>query len=115
MALVVVKDDRVELRAPFHAGLPYRCRALGGRWKGSEVGWVFERDHEDALRVICLDLFGLDGREESLKDAVDLEVTVDERAVSRSVFEVHGRPITLLGREIAAPLPERDLARPGRG
>ena len=86
-----------------------------GRWKGPEVGWVFERDHENALRAICVDLFGLDGHEESLKDAVDLEVTVDERAVSRSVFEVHGRLISLLGREIAAPLPGRDVARPGRG
>ena len=94
MALVVVKDDRVERRAPFDPGLPYRCRALGGRWKGAEVGWFFERGHEEALHAICVDLFGLDGRAESLKDAVDLEVTVDERAVSRTVFEVHGRPIT---------------------
>ena len=115
MVLVVVKDDRLELRAPFHPGLSYRCRALGGRWKGVEVGWVFELEKEDALRALCLELFALDGREESLQDTVDLEVTVDERTVVRSVFEGYGRSIAFLGREIIVPLPNRDLARPGRG
>ena len=115
MVLVLVKEDRLELRAPFHGGLSYRCRGLGGRWKGVEVGWVFEREHEDAVRVICLDLFGLDGHPESLENTVDLEVTVDEQVVSRTVFETTGRPIAFLGREIAAPLPRKDVARPGRG
>ena len=115
MVLMLVTEDRLELRAPFPAGLPYRCRGLGGRWKGAEVGWVFERQHENAVRLICLDLFGLDGHPESLEDTVDLEVTVDEQVVSRTVFETTGQPIAFLGREIAAPVPRKDVARPGRG
>lgn len=115
MVLMQVKEDRLELRAPFHEGLPYRCRTLGGLWKGADVGWVFDRDREDALRAVCLELFGLDGREESLQDTIDLEVTVDEHVLQRVVFQACGRPVALLGREIAAPLPRRDVARPGRG
>ncbi len=77
MAVALVKEDRLELRAPFHGGVPYRCRGLSGRWKGVDVGCVFEREHDDAVRVICLDLFDLDGHPESLEDTVDLEVTVE--------------------------------------
>ena len=115
MVLVVVKDDRLELRAPFHPALSYRSRALGGRWKGADVGWMFDLDREDALRALCLELFALDGRQESLRDTVDLEVTVDERTVVRSVFEHCGRSIAFLGRDIIVPLPNRDVAQPGRG
>ena len=115
MVLVIVKDDWLELRAPFHPALSYRGRALGGRWKGAEVGWVFDLDREDALRALCLELFALDGCEESLQDTVDLEVTVDERTVVRTVLERYGRSIAFLGRDIVVPLPNRDVARPGRG
>lgn len=88
---------------------------MGGRWKGAEVGWVFELVHEEAVRGLCFDLFGVDGREESLRDTVDLEVTVDEHVVQRTIFVAYGQPIAFLGREIAAPLPRRNVARPGRG
>ena len=90
MVAVLVKTDRLELRAPFHNALPYRSKSLGGRWKGAEVGWVFELVHEEAVRGLCFDLFGVDGREESLRDTVDLEVTVDEHVVQRTVFVAYG-------------------------
>ena len=112
---VTVEDDRLELRAPFHSGLPYRSKSLDGRWKGAEVGWVLELARKEAVRGLCLDLFGLDGREKSLRDTVDLEVTVDEHVLQPTVFVAYGQPIAFLGREIAVPLPRRDVARPGRG
>ena len=115
MVLVLAKADRVELRAPYHPTLPHRCRALGGRWQGAETGWVFAPDQEEALRAVCLDVFGLDGREEAPRDMVELRVVVDERAVIRTVFKAFGRPIFLLGRQIAAAVPNRKTARPGRG
>ena len=115
MVLVVSKGDYIELRAPYHPGLLHHCRALGGRWKGADTGWVFAPDQEQALRAVCLDVFGLDGREELLQDCVELQVIVDERLVTRRTFVSYNQPLFLLGREIAGRIPKREIARPGRG
>ena len=55
MVAVLVKTDRLELRAPFHNALPYRSKSLGGGWKGAEVGWVFALVDEEAVRGLCFD------------------------------------------------------------
>lgn len=72
---------------------------------------MFEREHEEVVRVICLNLFGLDGHPESLEDTVDLEVMVNEQVVSRTVFETTGRPLP----SSAARSPRRCPARTSRG
>ena len=108
-------DDRLELRAPFHPALPFRAKQIGGRWRGADTGWIFALEHEDAVRSICSDIWGVDGREETARDAVTLRVEVDERTVVRSVFTAYSQPIYLVGREIADALKSRKTARPGRG
>ena len=115
MVAVLVKTDRLELRAPFHNALPYRSKFLGDRWTRAEVGWVFELVHEEAVRGLCFDLFGVDGRE-GLRDTVNLEVTVDEHVMQRTVFVAYGQPIAFArsGDRSAPAATKRRPARPRR-
>ena len=115
MVIVLATPDHLQLRAPYHPSLPFRAGQIGGKWRGAEIGWVFARDQEAAVRLMCLDIWGLDGREESLREMVALRITVDERAAVRTVFEAINRPVYLVGREIAASLKNLKAARPGRG
>ena len=115
MVTIKTVPGRLELDAPYHPALPFRAKQIGGKWLGSEIGWVFPLEEERALRALCLDIWAIDGSPARLEDMVDLQITVNERAPIRSVFMAYEKPIYLVGREIAAALKNRRAARPGRG
>ena len=115
MVTIRIAHGRLELSAPYHPVLPFRSRQIGGKWLGSEVGWVFPLEEEDALRRVCLDIWAVDGSPSSSDAIVDLQITVDERTPVRSIFVAYQSPIFLVGREIAASLKNRRGARPGCG
>ena len=76
---------------------------------------VISLEEEQAHREVCLDIRSVDGSPGSMDETVELQVSVDERALVRSVFGAYQSPIFLVGREIAASLTNRRGARPGRG
>jgi hypothetical protein len=115
MVTIRIAHGRLELRAPYHPILPFRSKQIGGKWLGSEVGWVFPLEEEEALRRVCLDIWAVDGSPSALDVTVDLQVTVDERAPVRAIFVAYQSPIFLVGREVAASLKNLRGARPGRG
>jgi hypothetical protein len=115
MILITTKADRLELRAPFHPLLSPNARALGGRWRGSEVGWAVPVSQEEALRALCLRMWGVDGTPEASSDVVQLRIEVAERDIRFPIWRAHNDSIYLVGREIAASLKNRRGARPGRG
>jgi hypothetical protein len=115
MAIVKIAPDHLALQAPYHPALPHRCKQIGGRWMGNDYGWSFSLCEEQALRGICLDIWGVDGTPSAFDDTVDLQVTVMEEGPQRQVFEAYEEPVYLVGREIAAALKNRRAARPGRG
>jgi hypothetical protein len=115
MVTIRIAPGRLELQAPYHPALPFRSKQIGGKWFGSEIGWVFPLEEEKALRALCFDIWAVDGLPASVEETVDLQITVDERTPVRSVFVAYEKPIYLVGREIAAALKTRRAARPGRG
>ena len=115
MVTIRIAHGRLELDAPYHPVLPFRSKQIGGKWLGSEAGWVFPLEKEEALRRVCLDIWAVDGSPLSLDERVELQITVDERAPVRSIFVAYQSPIFLVGREIAASLKNLRAARPGRG
>jgi hypothetical protein len=115
MVTIRIAHGRLELHAPYHPVLPFRSKQIGGKWLGPEVGWVFPLEEEEALRRVCLDIWAVDGSLSDLDEAVDLTITVDERAPVRAIFVAYQSPIFLVGREVAASLKNLRGARPGRG
>jgi hypothetical protein len=115
MVTIRIAHGRLELHAPYHPILPFRSKQIGGKWLGPEVGWVFPLEEEEALRRVCLDIWAVDGSLSDLDEAVDLTITVDERAPVRAIFVAYQSPIFLVGREVAASLKNLRGARPGRG
>jgi hypothetical protein len=115
MVTIRIVRGRLELQAPYHPVLPFRSKQIGGKWLGSDVGWVFPIEEEEAVRRVCLDIWAVDGLPASLGETVELQIAVDERAPVRSVFVAYQSPIFLVGREIAASLKNQRGARPGRG
>jgi hypothetical protein len=130
MVTIRIAHGRLELHAPYHPVLPFRSKQIGGKWLGPEVGWVFPLeclyaaeafgyakglDGSGALRRVCLDIWAVDGSLSDLDEAVDLTITVDERAPVRAIFVAYQSPIFLVGREVAASLKNLRGARPGRG
>ncbi|WP_284948249.1 hypothetical protein [Acidisoma cladoniae] len=113
--VVIQVSDRLELQAPYHPVLPHRSKQIGGLWLGAGIGWSFPHSQEEALRALCLDIWGVDGTRAAFEDTVEIKVTVDEQVPYRRVFEAAEQPIYLVGREIAASLRSRRGARPGRG
>jgi hypothetical protein len=92
-----VTKGRLELQAPYHPILPFRSKQIGGKWLGSEIGWVFPLEEEQALRRVCLDIWAVDGSPTSFEKTVELQITVDERARSLNLRrlpepDLPGRP-----------------------
>ena len=115
MVIISATEDRLELRAPYHPDLPSRAAQVGGRWRGSDIGWVFARDREAEVRSVCLGIWGHDGTPETAGDLVQIRISVNEHLLPRAVFEAMEQPVYLVGHEIAAALKNRRAARPGRG
>jgi hypothetical protein len=115
MILITANADRLELQAPFHPLLSMNAKALGGRWRGSEVGWTIPIAQEAALRALCLRTWGVDGTPEASSDVVQLRIEVAERDIRFPIWRAYNDAIYLVGREIAASLKNRRAARPGRG
>jgi hypothetical protein len=115
MVLIQRNANGLELQAPFHPNLSLHAKALGGRWRGQEVGWVFSIDRAEALRALCLRVWGVDGTPEAFADLVQLRVEVDEQDIRYPIWEGYNNAVYLVGREIAASLKNRRAARPGRG
>ena len=115
MVVIKTNGDRLELVAPFHPDLSLQAKHLDGRWRGQEVGWVFQLQHEDALRMLCLRMWGVDGTPDAVADLVRLQIEVDCSLTHSTVWHAHDAPVYLVGREIAASLKNGRAARPGRG
>lgn len=52
--------NEVHLKSHYVPDFPTIARRLGGRWNGN--AWVFSRNHLNAVRNACLDIYGEDGR-----------------------------------------------------
>ena len=115
MVVIKARAERLELRAPYHPNLSLYAKPLGGLWRGQEVGWVFPHAQADALRALCLRMWGVDGTAEALHDVVHLRVEVDEQDLRLPIWRGYNSPVYLMGREVAASLKSRRAARPGRG
>jgi hypothetical protein len=115
MVMIKIESEHLALQAPYHPALPHRCKQIGGRWMGNAYGWSFSLHEEQAVRDICLDIWGVDGTPSALENMVDLKVTVAEEGPQRQVFQAYEEPVYLVGREIAAALKNHRAARPGRG
>ncbi|MFT9161613.1 MAG: hypothetical protein ABF491_14810 [Acetobacter sp.] len=115
MAVVTVADGRITLTAPFHPDLSPIAYGLRGRFLGKDVGWAFVPEHEARLREICMHLWGVDGRAESMADTTSIIVTVEEMSIGNPVFRKFNADIYLGGCQIAGVLKTRPVARPGKG
>lgn len=115
MVVIRTNGDRLELVAPFHPDLSMHAKRLDGRWRGQEIGWVFELGREDALRALCLRIWGVDGTPDAVADCVELRIEADYTDIWSAVWIAHDAPVYLVGREIAASLRNGRAARPGRG
>jgi hypothetical protein len=115
MVVIEVRADRLELRAPYHPDLSLHTKPLGGLWRGQDIGWTFPHAQAEALRALCLRMWGVDGTAEALHDLVHLRVEVDEQDLRFPIWRSYNNPVYLVGREIAASLKSRSAARPGCG
>lgn len=115
MVQITTNPTHLTLQAPFHPSLSFHAKALNGRWKGQEIGWLFGHEHDAALRALCVRLWGVDGTPEAMAELVDLRITVEQRDIHASVWSAQNEALYLVGREIAASLKNRRAARPGRG
>jgi len=115
MVLITAKAGRLELQAPYHPELSIQAKSLTGRWLGPEIGWAFSLERENALRVLCLRMWGVNGTPEAMADLVTLRIEVAEQDIGYPIWHGYNAPVYLVGREIAASLKNRRAARPGRG
>ncbi len=115
MVVIEARTDHLRLQTPYHPDLSLHTRPLGGLWRGQDVGWVFPNAQADALRALCLRMWGVDGTAEALHDLVHLRVEVDEQDLRFPIWRSYNNPVYLVGRELAACLKSRNDARPGCG
>src|ERR1700712_19141 len=115
MVVITASADRLELQAPFHPDLSMHAKALDGRWRGQDVGWIFPHARAEAVRTLCLWMWGVDGTAAALDDLVHLRVQVDEQDLRFPIWRSFNNLVYLVGREIAASLKNRQAAWPGRG
>jgi len=112
MLSITLEDQQLHVQAPYHPVFPARARLLEGRWRGE--AWVFPRNREKEVRMLCLDIYGDDGTAACTAELVRVrvEVTVPCRG---GPFEQIGTALYLGGREIAHAFRVGSHARPGRG
>jgi hypothetical protein len=112
MLSITLEDQELLVQAPYHPAFPARARLLEGRWRGD--AWVFPRNREEDVRMLCLDIYADDGTGASTAELarVRIEVTVPCRG---GPFEQVGTALYLGGREIAHAFRVGSRARPGRG
>ena len=79
------------------------------------MGWAVPVAQEEALRALCLRMWGVDGTPEASSDVVQLRIEVAEQDIRFPIWRAYNDAVYLVGREIAASLKNRRGARPGRG
>jgi hypothetical protein len=115
MAILSVRENGLLLDAPYHPDLSRLVRPLGGRFRGKSLGWAFAPEHEAALRDLCLRLWGVDGRPETMADRVTLRIEARDRYVCTSPWTAFNADLWLCGRQIANRPPGTHVARAGKG
>ncbi|NIE81779.1 hypothetical protein [Asaia sp. As-1742] len=114
MAIVMIENGVVFLKAPFHPDLGFRARLLRGRWTPDANAWSFEREYEHNVRSLCMSLWGVDGYPERFEDLVALEIIVCESSTPTEPFYRANVDLYLGGRHLAGVLRKPRIARVGK-
>ncbi len=55
----VTEGGHIEVTSPYHAALPKRARALGGRWNATRKVWRFSYTAIDSVLALYLEVYGV--------------------------------------------------------
>lgn len=112
MITIRTTSDQIQIESPYNSEFISRARDLGGRWSGS--AWAFDIRDEEAVRQLCLDVHGTDGRK---RDLVDIQITFHTNgSAEREAIQIGGRPIARAqGRDSGARLCDGVVLKSGGG
>lgn len=103
----------VEVESPYNPGFVEGSHRLAGKWVPSLKRWRFDRRDEQAVKDLCLSVYGMDGVEKP--EVVDAEVDIRGYSGDMPGISGHEDNIFLLGRQLAWR-PGRDVpVRLGEG
>jgi DNA repair protein RadC len=53
------RDGKIAVSSPYDPKFPPRARELGGTWDGGRLIWLFDPRHEERVRALCEEVYGL--------------------------------------------------------
>ena len=105
MKIKNIENQKLAVYTEYNSEFIARVKEIGGKWNHHEFAWFVDYENKDALRQICLEIFGTDG---TTDNTVKVKLTALDDLASWGSYKIAGK--------ILVRVWDRDSgARPGDG
>ena len=92
------RDGKIYTITPYKDDFPQAAKAIGGKWKGKQIGWEFPEEIEARVRDLVIQHYGHDGTPQSTAD-VAIRVFDSWSAVGREYWRFGRKLLWRSGRD----------------
>ena len=100
---IEVEDGKIFVTTPFSAEFVAGARNLAGRWDKGKKAWAFDARNGEAIRALCMEVYGSDG---VTSDLITVKITMpDGMGACCAGLEICGRALArAYGRDSGAKI-----------